>query len=57
MSLTAQTMVDMSRGCANLEQFSATMNEQLGEFEFPDDFTADVWGSILRAKASLANSK
>ena len=39
-------MVDMGKEKQKVEDFSAAMDNQLGEFEFPQDFVADVWTAI-----------
>jgi len=39
-------MVDMAKGKTDLVEFSQAMQDQLGEFEFPEDFVSDVWTVI-----------
>ena len=43
-------MVDMSKGAKEKDGFSSAMDDQLGEFEFPDDFVTDVWTAIVGAR-------
>ena len=43
-------MVDMGKGVTERQTFSSAMEEQLGEFEFPEDFVSDVWTAITTAK-------
>lgn len=44
-------MVDMSKEVRELTSFSSAMDNQLGEFEFPEDFVTDVWTAITTARA------
>lgn len=43
-------MVDMGKGTEEKAAFSSAMDEQLGEFEFPEDFVTDVWTAIVTAR-------
>lgn len=45
-------MVDMGKGMREKGGFSTAMDSQLGEFEFPEDFVADVWTAITTARES-----
>ena len=42
----AQTMVDLGKGMGERSSFSTAMDDQLAEFEFPEDFVTDVWTFI-----------
>ena len=39
-------MVDLTKGKTDLVEFVAAMQDQLGEFEFPDEFVNDVWTAV-----------
>ena len=43
-------MVDMGKDLSEREGFSSAMDNQLGDFEFPEDFVADVWTAISTAR-------
>ena len=43
-------MVDMGKGTNEKGVFSSAMDDQLGEFEFPEDFVTDVWTAIVTAR-------
>lgn len=45
-------MVDLGKGMGGKSGFSMAMDNQLGEFEFPEDFVTDVWTSITTARES-----
>lgn len=50
----AQTMVDLGKGRGSVDEYALTMDDHLGEFEFPDDFVIDVWTAI-EMQRMLAN--
>ena len=43
-------MVDMGKVTQEKIGFSSAMDDQLGEFEFPEDFVTDVWTAISTAR-------
>nr|XP_006811321.1 PREDICTED: PDZ domain-containing protein GIPC1-like [Saccoglossus kowalevskii]ALR88558.1 pdz domain-containing protein gipc1-like 100 [Saccoglossus kowalevskii] len=47
----AATMVEFGKDKNNPNQFAAAMDDNLGDFAFPDEFVFDVWGAITDAKA------
>ena len=52
----AQTMVDLSRGKANVDDFAVAIDNNLGEFEFPDDFVIELWTAIELARSLQTSS-
>ena len=54
LSSVAQTMVDLGKGRGSVDEYALTMDDHLGEFEFPDDFVIDVWTAI-EMQRMLAN--
>ncbi|XP_072347021.1 PDZ domain-containing protein GIPC1-like [Scyliorhinus torazame] len=46
----AATMVDLGKK-KNPDEFAQALDEELGDFAFPDEFVFDVWGAIGDAKA------
>ena len=46
LSVAAQTMVDMAKGKTDRVEFEQAMQDQLGEFEFPEEFVSDIWTVI-----------
>ncbi|KAM6467757.1 PDZ domain-containing protein GIPC1 isoform 1-T5 [Liasis olivaceus] len=46
----AATMVELGKDKQNPDEFAEALDEQLGDFAFPDEFVFDVWGSIGDAK-------
>ena len=46
LSVAAQTMVDMAKGKTNRVEFEQAMQDQLGEFKFPEEFVSDIWTVI-----------
>ncbi|XP_055520183.1 PDZ domain-containing protein GIPC1-like isoform X1 [Leucoraja erinacea] len=47
----ATTMVDLGKDRRNPDEFAQALDEELGDFAFPDEFVFDVWGAIGDAKA------
>ncbi|GCC34717.1 PDZ domain-containing protein GIPC1-like isoform X1 [Chiloscyllium punctatum] len=47
----AATMVDLGKNKKNPDEFAQALDEELGDFAFPDEFVFDVWGAIGDAKA------
>uniref|UniRef100_UPI00398F0B29 PDZ domain-containing protein GIPC1-like isoform X1 n=2 Tax=Pristiophorus japonicus TaxID=55135 RepID=UPI00398F0B29 len=47
----AATMVDLGKNRRNPDEFAQAIDEDLGDFAFPDEFVFDVWGAIGDAKA------
>eukprot|EP00062_Callorhinchus_milii_P026172 gi/632987978/ref/XP_007882854.1/ PREDICTED: PDZ domain-containing protein GIPC1-like [Callorhinchus milii] len=47
----AATMVDLGKDKLNPDEFAQALDEELGDFAFPDEFVFDVWGAIGDAKA------
>ncbi|XP_067877327.1 PDZ domain-containing protein GIPC1-like [Heterodontus francisci] len=47
----ATTMVDLGKNKKNPDEFAQAIDEELGDFAFPDEFVFDVWGAIGDAKA------
>ena len=45
-------MVDLGKGKANVDDFAVAIDDNLGEFEFPDDFVIDLWTAIERMRNS-----
>ena len=43
-------MVDMGKDTREQSKFSSAMDAQLGEFEFPEEFVADVWTVITTVR-------
>lgn len=43
-------MVELGKDKQNPDEFAEALDEQLGDFAFPDEFVFDVWGSIGDAK-------
>jgi hypothetical protein len=54
-SLAAQTMVDLGKGKTNVDDFAVAIDNNLGEFEFPDDFVIELWTAIEVARNSPAS--
>lgn len=50
--LTAQTMVDLGKGKTNVDDFAVAIDNNLGEFEFPDDFVIELWTAVEIARNS-----
>ena len=48
-------MVDMGKSKPTVDDFAVIMDENLGEFEFPDDFVIDVW-TVIDGLKSQAKS-
>ncbi|KAL8211774.1 UNVERIFIED_CONTAM: PDZ domain-containing protein gipc1 [Gekko kuhli] len=46
----AATMVELGKDKQNPDEFAEALDEQLGDFAFPDEFVFDVWGAIGDAK-------
>uniref|UniRef100_A0A670K5D3 GIPC PDZ domain containing family member 1 n=1 Tax=Podarcis muralis TaxID=64176 RepID=A0A670K5D3_PODMU len=46
----AATMVELGKDKRNPDEFAESLDEQLGDFAFPDEFVFDVWGAIGDAK-------
>ncbi|KAH0629616.1 hypothetical protein JD844_011827 [Phrynosoma platyrhinos] len=46
----AATMVELGKDKRNPDEFAEALDEQLGDFAFPDEFVFDVWGAIGDAK-------
>jgi hypothetical protein len=51
----AQTMVDLGKGKTNVDDFAVAIDNNLGEFEFPDDFVIELWTAIEVARNSPAS--
>uniref|UniRef100_A0ACB8EJI2 PDZ domain-containing protein gipc1 n=1 Tax=Sphaerodactylus townsendi TaxID=933632 RepID=A0ACB8EJI2_9SAUR len=49
----AATMVELGKDKQNPDEFAEALDEQLGDFAFPDEFVFDVWGAIGDAKMSV----
>ncbi|XP_059848343.1 PDZ domain-containing protein GIPC1-like [Hypanus sabinus] len=47
----AATMVDLGKNRRNPDEFAQALDEELGDFAFPDEFVFDVWGAIGDAKS------
>ncbi|XP_071953333.1 PDZ domain-containing protein GIPC3-like [Antedon mediterranea] len=47
----AGTMVDLGKDKKSPIEFQTALNQQLGDFEFPDDIIFDIWGAITDARA------
>nr|XP_004673029.1 LOW QUALITY PROTEIN: PDZ domain-containing protein GIPC1 [Jaculus jaculus] len=46
----AATMVELGKDKRNPDELAKALDEQLGDFAFPDEFVFDVWGAIGDAK-------
>ncbi|XP_039262475.1 PDZ domain-containing protein GIPC2-like [Styela clava] len=46
----ASTIYEAGKTCSNPDQFVASLESQLGEFGFPENFIFDVWGVLSDAK-------
>ncbi|XP_062457480.1 LOW QUALITY PROTEIN: PDZ domain-containing protein GIPC1 [Rhea pennata] len=46
----AATMVELGRDARDPDALAQALDEQLGDFAFPDEFVFDVWGAIGDAK-------
>jgi hypothetical protein len=49
-SLLADSLVELSKNKTNPSAFTAAVETNFGEFQFPDDFIFDIWGMIDDAK-------
>ncbi|KJE88656.1 tax interaction protein 2 [Capsaspora owczarzaki ATCC 30864] len=49
----ASEMISLADGLENKEQFIDLVQENLGAFEFPDEFSLDVWDVIHGGEAAL----
>eukprot|EP00794_Sanderia_malayensis_P007767 gene7767-8613_t len=47
----ANTLLDLGKNMDNPSQYASAVEEQLGDFGFPDDFIFDLWGAFSDAKA------
>ena len=45
-------MVDLGKGKNNVDDFAVAVDNNLGEFEFPDDFVIEMWTIIKVARTS-----
>ena len=45
-------MVDFGKGKNNVDDFAVAIDNNLGEFEFPDDFVIELWTIIEVARNS-----
>ena len=43
-------MVELTKGRGSVDGFALALDEQLGEFEFPNEFVIDVWTVVERCK-------
>lgn len=50
-SLAANTLLDLGKNLDNPSEYAIAVDNQLGDFAFPDDFIFDIWGSINDGKA------
>ncbi|CAK8675839.1 PDZ domain-containing protein GIPC1-like [Clavelina lepadiformis] len=48
----SSTIWESGKGKANPDEFITTLNDQLGDFGFPQEFIFDVWGVILDSRAA-----
>ncbi|XP_065186324.1 PDZ domain-containing protein GIPC3-like [Sycon ciliatum] len=48
----ADAMVQLAKDVTDYAIFASAMEQELGEFEFPDEFIADVWAAVLQARKS-----
>ncbi len=48
---SANTLIDLGKNIDNPSDYASAVEEQLGDFGFPDDFIFDLWGAIGDAKA------
>ena len=39
-------MVDLGKAKTNVDDFAVAIDNNLGEFEFPDDFVIELWAAI-----------
>eukprot|EP00795_Rhopilema_esculentum_P004796 gene4796-21106_t len=46
----ANTLIDIGKNIENPSEYASAVEEQLGDFGFPDDFIFDLWGAIGDAK-------
>lgn len=49
-SFLADSLVELSKNKTNPSEFTAAVEANFGEFEFPDDFVFDIWGMIDDSK-------
>lgn len=47
----ANTLLDLGKNLDNPSDYAIAVDNQLGDFGFPDDFIFDIWGAINDAKA------
>lgn len=47
----ANTLLDLGKKLENPSDYAIAIDDQLGDFAFPDDFIFDIWGVITDAKA------
>ena len=45
-------MVDLGRGKTSVDDFAVAIDNNLGEFQFPDDFVIELWTAIEAARNS-----
>ena len=39
-------MVDLAKGNTDLSEFTTAMQDQMGDFDFPEDFISDIWSAV-----------
>ena len=47
----AETLVEKGKIMGNPSDFAMAIDEEFGDFEFPDDFIFDIWGAVTDVKS------
>ena len=47
---SAETLVTKSKTLNNPSDFAVAVDEEFGDFQFPDDFIFDIWGAVSDSK-------
>ena len=48
---SAETLVTKSKTLNNPSDFAVAVDEEFGDFQFPDDFIFDIWGAVSDSKS------
>ena len=48
---SAETLVTKSKTLTNPSDFAVAVDEEFGDFQFPDDFIFDIWGAVSDSKS------
>lgn len=48
---SAENLVTKSKTLTNPSDFAGAVDEEFGDFQFPDDFIFDIWGAVSDSKS------